>query len=269
VTAIPVEGFESRSFENEGQSRTVYWRGTGPGVLVMHEIPGITPLVAAFGRRLADAGFRVAMPDLFGTVNKPPSPPYVVGEILKACLRREFQLLAKNRASPITSWLRALCRELHSQTGGPGVGAIGMCLTGNFALALMVDPCMMAPALSQPSLPVAISPSHAQALHMSPEALAIAKDRCAKNGVRILGMRFSHDSHVPAARFERLRCEFGDAFEGIEIDSGPGNPHGLPRSAHSVVTEHLVDEQGHPTRQALDRLFAFFAEQLKSDEPAP
>ena len=66
----------------------------------------------------------------------------------------------------------------------------------------------------------------------------------------------------PRARFENLERQLGDGFEGIEIDSGKGNAHGIPRSAHAVLTNDLVDEAGHPTRAALDRVLALFRERL-------
>jgi dienelactone hydrolase len=138
-----------------------------------------------------------------------------------------------------------------------------MCLTGNFALALMVDPAVMAPVLSQPSLPFGITPARRAALHVSPEQLATVRER-ARGGCPVLGLRFTHDPLCPPQRFETLRRELGpEGFEAIEIDSGPGNPHGLSRTAHSVVTTDLVDEVGHPTRAALDRVLGFFAERLR------
>src|SRR5690606_22373045 len=186
------------------------------------------------GRRVADAGFTAVLPELFGTLGREPSPGYIARSMLRACISREFSLLARHASSPITDWLRALCREVHASCGGPGVGALGMCLTGNFALALMVDPWVAAPVLSQPSLPLPVSRSHRAALHLAPEDLAAVKARAAA-GCPVLGLRFTRDPLCPGERFETLRRELGDAFEAIEIDSSPGNPHGIPRTAHSVL----------------------------------
>jgi len=259
---VPLDGFEATRFDHEGALRNVYRAGAGPGVVIMHEIPGITPEVAGFARRVADAGFAVYLPDLFGTPGKPFSLPYVASQMVHACIHREFHVLAARHASPITDWLRALCRHAHAEQGGAGVGAIGMCLTGNFALAVMVDEAVMAPVLSQPSLPFGVTRAQRAALHVSDEQLEVIRTR-ARGGCPVLGMRFSHDPLCPGERFERLRRELGDAgFEAIEIDSGPGNPHGIARTAHSVVTNDLVDEAGHPTREALDRVLTFLAERL-------
>jgi dienelactone hydrolase len=258
---MSLQGFESFPFTHAGATRTVYTRGHGPGVVVMHEIPGITPQVEEFGRRVADDGFRVYLPHLFGTVGKPISTGYVLGQMGRACISREFAVLARHESSPITDWLRALCRHAHAECGGPGVGAVGMCLTGNFALALMVDEAVMAPVLSQPSLPFGVSKTHRAALHVSDGDLAVAKRRAAA-GCTVLGLRFTADPLCPGERFETLRRELGSGFESIEIDSSPGNPHGIKRMAHSVLTTDLVDQEGHPTRAALERVLGLFREKL-------
>ncbi len=257
-----LDGFEATERSYRGVTRRVFRRGDGPGVLVMHEIPGITPQVAAFARTVADAGFRVEMPDMFGTPGKELGPGYLAEQMVRACISREFHVLASHQASPITEWLRDLARDVHEEAGGRGVGAIGMCLTGNFALALMMEPCLMAPVLSQPSLPFPFGKERRRSLHLSPEGLATAKKRAAE-GAGVLGLRFTHDPMCPPERFDTLREEFGDHFEGIEIDSSSGNPHGIARTAHSVVTTDLVDEDGHPTKAALDRVLALFQERLR------
>jgi dienelactone hydrolase len=244
-------------------SHPVHRSGSGPGVVIIHEIPGITPEVAGFARRVADAGFSVALPELFGTPGKAFSLPYVAGQMARACISREFHVLASRASSPITVWLRALCRSLHEELGGPGVGALGMCLTGNFALSLMVDPWVMAPVLSQPSLPFPFGAERRRALHLSDDDLSQVKRRVREEGQCVLGLRFTADPMCPPERFQRLRDELGAGFEGIEVDSSKGNPHAIPGSAHSVLTADLVDEAGHPTRESLDRVLAFFEERLK------
>lgn len=259
---MSLPGFNERVFCHAGETRPVYWRGEGPGIIIMHEIPGITPQVARFGEWVADAGFTAVMPHLFGIPGKPASTGYILKEMGKACIRREFAVLAAHRSSPITDWLRALCRNVHEKLDGPGVGAIGMCLTGNFALSLMMEPCLMAPVLSQPSLPFPISKANKAALHLSPEELANVKRRVA-GGEKVLGLRFSKDPMCPPERFETLRRELGDGFEGIEIDSAFGNPDGNSQP-HSVVTTDLVDEAGHPTREAADRVIEFFRKRLQT-----
>jgi len=254
-------GFDETTFTHEGTTRSVYAGGQGPAIIVIHEMPGLIPEVAAFARRVVAAGFSVRMPSLFGTPGRAMSGGYALTEVVRGCVAREFTTFALDRTSPITGWLCALARAAHEECGGPGVGAVGMCFTGGFALGMMVDDTMLAPVLSQPSLPFGVFPARRRAVGISDADLARVKQR-AQAGACVIGLRFTGDPMVPAARFETLRRELGDAFIGIEIDSSKGNQHGIPRAAHSVLTQHFVDEPGHPTREALDRVLAFFAERL-------
>lgn len=253
--------FDCRELTLLGETRLVFVKGDGPAVVVMHEAPGLYPGVADFGRRVVEAGFRVYMPSLVGTPGRPIGVGYSLSTLARACVMREFTVWATRQNSPVTAWLRELARLAHEECGGPGVGAVGMCLTGGFALAMMADERMLAPVLSQPSLPFAVLPSQKRDLGIDSATLARVKERAA-DGACLLGLRFSHDRLVPAERFQRLRDELGDAFIAVEIASGPGNPDHIPRTAHSVLVYHLVDEPGHPTREALDRVLAFFRERL-------
>ncbi|MEZ5183502.1 MAG: dienelactone hydrolase family protein [Acidimicrobiales bacterium] len=258
-----LEGFEAETFAARGSERTVFRAGSGPAVLVITEIPGITPSVAAFGRRVADAGFTAVLPSMFGTPGKAASPGYIAQSVAWACVSKEFATWARNKTSPATAWARALARHEHERCGGPGVGVVGMCLTGNFALAMMVDPVVVAPVLSQPSLPFPLSAGHRRDLNLSPGDLAAVKARCDDDeDLCVLGLRFTGDKVSPPERFARLREELGDAFVGVEIDSSKGNAHGIAASAHSVLTDELVDEPGHPTRDALDQVLDLFRRRL-------
>ena len=256
-----LDDFDRTTFTGGGYTRDVLRKGEGPAVIVIAEIPGITPLVADFARRVADLGCTVWLPVLFGTPGKAPSVPYTIRSIAPACVAKEFRAFATGVTAPITDWLRALAEHAHDECGGPGVGAIGMCFTGGFALGMMVDERMIAPVLSQPSLPLPVTKKQRRDLHLSPADLERVKERAA-DGVCVLAMRFTNDSAVPAARFARLREELGDSFIGVEIDSSKGNPHGIGKAAHSVVTEELVDEPGHPTHDALNQVLDFFHERL-------
>jgi len=256
-----VPGFDKSAVEIDGVSRDVFRRGKGPAVVIMAEIPGITPVVAAFATRVADAGFSVYLPQLFGTPMRPMSRGSTINALAEVCVSREFRLLWANRSSPIVDWLRGLARVAHAECGGPGVGAVGMCLTGNFALAMMLDAPVIAPVLSQPSLPVGPTRSQRAALHASPREIAAAHEKIDHHRARILGLRFDSDPLCRKERFDHLRSEFGDAFEAIEISASAANPR-AEGPAHSVLTNHLIDEEGQPTRAALDRTIAFFREQL-------
>ncbi|MCA9564138.1 MAG: dienelactone hydrolase family protein, partial [Myxococcales bacterium] len=256
---------ETREYTCDGKTKTVYRAGHGPAIVVMHEIPGLTPAVIKFATHLVDQGFSVYCPDLFGTPGKGYGPLNTGRQIARACISREFHVLARRHSSPITIWLRALCRAVSEESGGAGIGAVGMCLTGNFALALMVDECVMAPVLAQPSLPFPISPSHKRALHLSDQDLAAVKRRTA-DGAKVLGLRFTRDPLCPPQRFAHLREELGEGFEAIEIPSGRDANDGTSFRAHSVTAFDFVDEEGHPTLAARQRIVGFFREHL-TDAP--
>jgi dienelactone hydrolase len=254
--------FEMKPFmSSSGRSRDVYRTGIGPAVIVIHEIPGITPLVAAFGRKIAERGMTAVLPDLFGTPGRPLTIPYVLSSFARACVSKEFTLLALNKTSPIVDFLRELAKHEHETLGGPGVGAIGMCLTGGFALALAVDPAIVAPAMSQPSLPLPTNARRRRALGLSDDDYEIVKRRAADN-LCVMGLRFSGDAKSPGDRFVRLREDLGENFIGVEIDSSAGNPWGYPKNAHSVLTENYSDVEGSPTRVALEDLLDFFSTRL-------
>jgi dienelactone hydrolase len=253
--------FEASTFTHQGRTRELFRAGSGPGVVVVHELPGIHPGVIEFSRRLINAGFTVFLPSLFGRSGEAGTTGAVIRSVLRVCVAREFTILA-DRTSPVVSYLRALAAMAHAECGGPGVGAVGMCFTGGFALAMAVEPSVLAPVASQPALPAPVTSRGRAALGLDRDDLAAITDR-AHGGLQVLGLRFSADKACPAERFQTLRKVLGDAFEGIEIDSSPGNSYGIPARAHAVLTIDLVDRPGHPTRAALDRVLAFLDERLR------
>ena len=257
----PLAGFEAFEYTHDGITRQVFRGGAGPAVIVIHEIPGLHPEAIAFGRRVVEAGFTVFMPSLFGTPGRPFGLGYTLRIFPQVCVAREFVSMATNRTSAITTWLRSLAADAHADCGGPGVGAVGMCFTGGFALGMMVDERMRAPVLSQPSLPFPVGKRRKAAVGISDADLSRVKERAAQ-GVCVLGMRFTADPAVPPERFETLRNELGDAFIAVDIDSSRGNPYGIKKRAHSVLTLDLVDEPGHPTHAALEQVLAFLQERL-------
>jgi dienelactone hydrolase len=253
--------FEQSTFTFDGTGHTVYRLGSGPAVIVISEIPGITPQLADFGRKVAGAGLTAVLPHVFGEDGRAVSGGYVASSFAKACVSKEFTVLATGRTSPVITWLRALARNEHETCGGPGVGAVGMCFTGGFALAMMVDDAVVAPVLSQPSLPFGLTKAQKSDLGLSPVDRQRIVER-ALAGTCVLGLRFSSDKMSPSERFGALRELLGDKFISVELDSSPDNPHGHRKMAHSVLTEDLDDRPGTPTREALDQVLAFFTERL-------
>jgi dienelactone hydrolase len=261
--------FEQSSFSHDRKTRAIYRRGEGPAVIVIAEMPGITPKVAGFARRVSEVGCTAVMPHLFGVPGKDPYRTtlglarYMASSIVPACISRQFTVLATGRTSPVVAWLRALAASEHERCGGPGVGAVGMCFTGGFALAMAVDDRLLAPVLSQPSLPFTIPGRRASArsIDISGHDLEAVKARCAGGGLQVLGLRFASDRLVPPQRFDFLRAELGDAFIAVELPPESADPSAMG-SPHSVLTEHLVDEPGQPTRDALDQVLDLFRRRL-------
>jgi dienelactone hydrolase len=254
-----LEDFERREVTLLGVTKRVYIAGTGPAVIVMAEMPGISAHVARFARFVRDAGFTVWMPALFGTEGGPISIPGAVGTMVKACISREFRAFAANASSPVTQWLRALAAHAHTASGGKGVGAIGMCFTGNFALSMMLEPAMLAPVLSQPSLPM----FKADGMHIAPDELARVRARMEREDLTVLAYRFEGDRFCRAERFAQYQAALGDRFQARVLPDSAAMP-GTPMRPHSVVTLHLIDREGEPTRAAVDEILDFFARRLKA-----
>jgi dienelactone hydrolase len=250
--------YRKLAFTDGPWTRPVYRRGSGPAVIVVHEIPGLHPLMVRFADRIVEAGMTVFLPVLFGEPGRPVTNGYAIRSMIAGfCIRREFSAWSAGRSSPIVAWLRALARKAHAECGGNGVGAVGMCFTGGFALAMMTEPAVVAPVLSQPSLPLAVgSKRRAAGIDASPQEVACARQRFADENLSMIGLRFKSDIAVPDARFATYRREFGDKFEAIELDDADAAPSG--RAPHSVLTMHMREDG--PTKAAEQRVIAFFKE---------
>ena len=142
------------------------------------------------------------------------------------------------------------------------MGAVGMCVTGNFALTLTLDPWVVAPVMAHPSLPLPVTRAKAAAVHATPDTLENARRRVSEEGLKVLGVRFHGDVlFCRATRFETLRRELGEGFEGLELPASSANPHLEP--PHSVLTIGLIDREGEPTRAAVNRILGFLSERLR------
>ncbi|CAN7332877.1 dienelactone hydrolase family protein [Caulobacter sp. LjRoot300] len=252
-------GFTRFEFDNGRWRRPVYRIGSGPAVIVIHEMPGLHPPVLEFARDVAAEGMTAFCPSLFGQPGRPISTGYMLGTIVKTlCVRREFTVWAAGRSSPMVDWLRALARQVHAECGGKGVGAVGMCFSGGFALAMMTEPSVVAPVLAEPSLPV--SRKHGDALDCSPAELVIAKARMEAEDLSLLALRFEEDVLVPCARFNTLEREFGARLETHVLPDASARK-GTGRAPHSVLTVHLdrEDPDGE-TMKVYRRVLEFFKE---------
>ena len=260
-----IADFAKRDIALLGKAKPVLLTGaTGPAVIVIHEVYGFTPTLARFCRWVRDAGFRVYAPILVGSPDAGNTEKPTLRRILSLCVSREFTLLAANKSSPVTDWLRALARLAHQECGGRGVGVIGTCLTGGFALSMALDPVVLAPVLAQPGLPV-IKPA---ALDISSADLARVQART-RDGLELRGYRFESDTICRASRFQTLRTAFGAAFAGTELPDSAANPAGMKargKAPHSVFTGDLIDAPGQPTRRAVDDVIAFFRKALLEEQ---
>jgi dienelactone hydrolase len=254
-------GWTVTPFTGGGFTHDVYRKGSGLGVVLIPEMPGIHPGVLGLGNHLVDNGFTVAAPSLYGTPGKSIGAG-VVPTLVRGCIAKEFAGFATNKKRPVADFLRALARDLNEHTPGKGVGVIGQCFSGGFALAAAVDDSVLAPILSQPSLPLPLTRKQRRDPGLSEGELKIIEKRAAEDGLCAMGLRFSEDRMSPGERFVTLKERLGDAFEVIEIDSGPGNPDGLNRMAHSVLTDQVRERDGHPAFEARKRVVAFLTERL-------
>jgi dienelactone hydrolase len=268
VPRVPIGSIESYArepFSHDGIRHDVYRKGRGPAVVVLTEVPDLSVQVLGFADKVVALGCSVALPHMFGRAGANPMSSGRASYLLhgaktisQLCVSREFNLFVSGRASPITGWLRALAAYEHARCGGPGVGVVGMCFTGGFALAMASDPHVLAPVLSQPSLPVGTG----YGIDSDPETVAQVAQRCAKEDLKVLGLRFEGDPFVPSKRFQYLRDQLGDGFVAVELPQSAGHPRGPLLAHHSVLTLDLIDAPGEPTRAALDQVLDLFRTKL-------
>ena len=240
--------FTAETFEGQRVTHDIYQRGSGAPVILLQELPGIGQETLALADRLVDAGHEVVMPHLFGPIGRIS----IGGNLVRVlCLRKEFSVLAANRSSPIVAWLRLLCRDVRQSRGVSGVGVIGMCLTGNFAISLIADDSVLAAVASQPAMPF----FKQGALHMSAKDVTDVRNALDEKGAMQV-LRFEDDPLCTSEKSECIHKAFNDDG-ATRIDEIT-----LPGKGHSVLTLDFVDEEGHPTRAALEKVLEYFTRQL-------
>jgi dienelactone hydrolase len=264
-----LQDFTPQAVILNGITKTVHVAGQGPAVIVMTEMPGISPEVARFARWVRDAGFTVWMPSLFGRDGAVAMADEGAAVFQRACISAEFRAVAgkdgRTQSSPVTLWLRALARHAHGLCGGPGVGAVGMCFTGNFALTMMLEPAVLAPVLCQPSLPL----NDPAGIEITQGEVQVVRDRLQREDLTVLAYRFEGDKFCRAQRFAAYAQALGDRFVSRVLPDAAANPNVAPFFAthvttpHSVVTAHLIDAAGEPTLAARDEILAFLRRRLQ------
>jgi len=240
--------FDAQTSYGDTISHDIYRRGAGAPIVLLQELPGIGQETLSLADELVNAGFEVVMPHLFGPLGKTS----VAGNLARVmCLRKEFHLMSRDRSSPITDWIRLLCRNVRDESGIDGVGVIGMCLTGNFAITLIGDESVLAAVASQPAMPF----FRQGELHMSPADISQSRQALDSKGpMRVL--RFENDPLCTAQKSECIHRSFNDDASRVQEIT-------LPGKGHSVLTLDFVDKAGHPTREALNHVIAYFTQQLK------
>jgi dienelactone hydrolase len=258
-----VSDFDCKTYSFAGKKKPVLRIGnSGPAIIVIHEIYGFTPTLARFCRWVSAAGFQVYAPIIFGRADATNQEKQSFARLVGLCISREICLFASGRSSPIVDWLKPLCCKAHQECGGRGVGVIGMCLTGGFALSMAVEPVVLAPVLAQPGLPAL---SHS-AIDISRIDLGIVRQRIKTEQLQVLGYRFQGDRICRPERFETLRMVLGSGFKPHIIPNASANPNGPMAKAkqppHSVFTGDLIDEPGQLTREAVNEVIDFFRSRL-------
>ncbi len=237
-------GYEQFDFSEDGVTKPVYKSGSGPAVVLIHELPGMVPECVELGRKIAAEGYTVYMPLLFGE----PMANYGARPLLWPCVWREFSVLSSKGKSPAADWLRALARHAFKERGGKGVGAIGMCFTGRFALSLMMDKELIAPVICQPG-----SGWKESGLGIPDAEWDNAKSRAKAESIPVLGMRFDGDFLCKASRFDTLKEGLGPNFREVVV----------PGKKHSVLTLHFKSMSPEDQKRVWGELSGFLSERLK------
>jgi dienelactone hydrolase len=194
---------------------------------------------------------------------------------IRLCVSREFANLRGGVSSPITTWLRALTAYIAKHSGAPRVGAIGMCLTGAFAIPLIIDPHVVAAVAAQPAAP--LSPlftafgigheMHLSRLNVSDGEIAAARARLEAGQAHLLSVRCRSDRICPRAKIERLRREFPvglEIREYAQLDERNclgERPHATFTKEYRLAPNAPVE---HYSRRAFADLVAFLDQHLRA-----
>jgi dienelactone hydrolase len=265
-------GYEQFFFESQGIGHPVYYAGKpgDPMLLLLQEIAGFSPGLLLFAERLTNAGFRVSIPWIFGPFGR-RAP---VRNAIRLCVSREFANLREGVSAPIATWMRALAAHLSSSNGGARIGAIGMCLTGAFAIPLVIDPSIAAAVAAQPSVPLSFlhlafgtrARWRMRALNVADATIAEARKRLNAGAARMMAVRCRADRICPREKIERLMQEFPVGLEVREYEE-PDARNRVGERPHATFTkEYRIEPDApadHHSRQAFADLVAFFDRYLR------
>lgn len=243
---------EPSSMEYDGITHNYYRLGSGAPIVLMHELPGMTAQFIKLALRISEC-FTVYVPHFFGPLGKHDS---LAG--FRFCLRGELQCFARNRPSPLADWLRALCRRAHEEGNGFGVGVIGLCLTGNIVISLMVEPVVRVPVMCEPAMPFL----HKNSLGVPDEDLRAAAGR--REVFPLLAYRFDTDKICPVEKFHALHNAFGENVRLTTIATGE-RPYFIPNGSHPVLTGGYKGEEdpNHPVQHVIDEILLQMRRRLR------
>jgi len=238
---------------SKSTKRDVYWKGNGPPLLIMHELPGLSVETFNLGQKYVEEGFRVYLPLLTGKVGDNKQTPLSLGlESLRLfCISREIHMMRSKSSSPITIWLRDLCNYIRQENNHEGVGVIGMCLTGNFALTLMADDSVLGAVAAQPSIP--FRPK--KGIHMSKSDIQGTIDRLDSLGHYIRAYRFKDDKVCPPEKFSTLNETFNKTRSRIILETLEHEPQ--DENLHSVLV-YSFEAGGELTQKVLRDTVRYF-----------
>jgi dienelactone hydrolase len=258
MTPAPKIGdFQSTRRKYLRSTKTVYQIGTtGPGIVLMHDVPGITPNVLRLASILADRGFRVALPSLFGSDGASISTVSKAVSSARMLASSNFTISPEDSSSAVVDWLREFAKALSKETNGP-IGAIGLGVTGAFALSLTVgtDGLVVASVLSNTVVPSILADDRETNL------TAIEKENIEARRPATLALRFTGDPLCGSERIDQYEKLVGDRLIRIGIAS-PDKDNNIGKDAHSVLTEDLSLAEGHPTFGALTSVVEFLQAHL-------
>jgi dienelactone hydrolase len=183
-----------------------------PSVMLMHEFPGIKKNLEKLANVLAEE-FRVVVPSIFGRDGSPSS----LDSIRQICVGREVHILARDGVSRSVGWLREFANDRVAGSSSRPFGVIGLCLTGNFALALAVDRRVAAAVVGEPAIP------------LRPSGLGLSRgdrDLVKKNvDLRVQGYRFRRDCMSPAAKLTAAKELLDDRMRIYTLSSPSETGH--------------------------------------------
>jgi len=234
--------FECLRVETPEVARDVYLGPKrGPGVLLLHELMGLTDDTFDLAARISEEGFTVALPHLFGPAGGKGSLAAGAAGLFDRCIRSQMSILAGSQPRKGTAWLAAAAEWLDERTDSPnGIGVIGMCATGAYAMAAVLDPKVGAVVASQAAGP---------AFQPGSWGIPGGDGQLRETTKGVMALRFRQDCRSASRRVELLPQLMGESPSSSR--EGPDDPTLEPSRRGIEVLQgarlHVVwaDGSGH------------------------